>query len=187
MIEHYHILIGGFAQSRATVDNGIDQLEQLVHEEHGSSTTRSVYLPWSSDVKEVARWMHKHSNDFPRIQLAGYSFGGQTAVDLATELSEYVLAVESLTLVDAVCRRARHPLGWLSAVNPFARIRVPENVERLAVFRQAQSWPRGHQVVIDRSTTLIANRLIETSHSMIDSESQVRLRILQQADALHTD
>lgn len=184
MIKKYHILIGGFTQERATSGNGIDQLESLIYEQYGGKQARCVYLPWYCNTRAIARWIQKYS-DLPSIQIAGYSFGGQTAVDLAEELSKMLLPVERMTLVDAVCRRTRLPIGWLAAVNPLASINVPENVEYLSIYRQNVSWPRGHKIRVTNMTEVVCDEMIDCSHTVIDNLVPIRLRILSDADALH--
>ena len=50
----------------------------------------------------------------PHVHIAGYSFGGQTAVNLAVEMRKRnFLFIDRLTLCDAVKRRSKGPLGWL--------------------------------------------------------------------------
>lgn len=181
-IKYYHIVIAGFTQKFGLQGNGIDRLDHELHKLYGGQDTRNWYLPWYCDVTGYAESIFNYGKD-AKIQIAGYSFGGQTAVNLCRELAVRGVSVDRLCLIDAVKRRSRFPWGWLSAFNRLTKIRVPDNVKGVSIFTQSNGWPRGHRVVFNNPTVSVSinEDMRNVTHIHMDHSRVVWDQVLQDA------
>lgn len=86
--------------------------------------------------------------------LAGYSWGGYTAIKLAQQLAKRGLRVRHIILSDAVYRH-HYWLGQWRALVPWTKIVIPKNVQEVTWFYQRQNLPRGHNIVALNGKTII--------------------------------
>lgn len=186
---HYtaaHILFSGFTQRRGCLGNGIEHLLDLLTWKLAKPTTLIELVPWYISPESIAarlvklwRNCYRITGEPMRIHLIGYSFGGQTAANVAGLLEHEHAAVDCLTLCDPVRRRGR--LWWASAFNPWASIEITANVQRVTWFEQRKRWlkewpvcsPIGHRVELangNAATTLEPVRhLSHCNHLTIDN------------------
>ena len=189
MVDYWHILIGGFHQ-RFNADNGLAATRSDLLRLYGRGPDLSdvVYLPWYMSADDYAGYIYRNGNfrspDPPGIQIAGYSYGGQTAINLCRALQDLGVVVQRLCLIDPVRRRSRMPWGWLAAVNRWAVLEVPGNVRKLDWFFQSQSWPRSHNVEKHATTAIVPHKLL-LNHNACDNVGIVRDTILLQAADIH--
>ena len=189
-IKHVHLMITGFTERRDEMSAGLGDLWYQIHKRYAGPDTINHLFHWFESPRNVARWIHRHcynreEGTYPEIQIVGYSFGGQTAINVCRELDNLAnITVRSLTLIDAVRRRTRWPIGWLSAFNRIARLTVPANVQRVDSFIQRQNWPRGHKVTNYLGEEVGQVELM-VKHGQIDSHRIVAAHVLAAADAIH--
>ena len=145
-----HVLIGGFAQRPYGLGNSIPVIADDLRKRFSSPDVLICEFPWFTGgiAEYIARRCEPKQT---RVQIAGYSWGGQTAADVACELVGYVSGVDlQLTLSDAVARRSRFPgAGWASAFRPLSKIVVPDEARVVSFIQRVDRWPwpRGHKVV----------------------------------------
>ena len=190
MITHYHILIGGFHQHRGDASNGLSGVRSdLLHKYgRGNGLSDVNYLPWYTSADHLSRYIHRNG-DFrgegvTKLQVAGYSYGGTTAVNLCSALQDLGIQVQELCLIDPVKRRSIYPWGWLASLNRWAKIEVTANVQNLHWFHQSTSWPRSHAVMSHKTTAITSHKLM-LRHSAVDNIRLVRDTIMDQAAAIH--
>lgn len=196
-----HWLFAGFTQKRSRRSNGVRTLFEIIAREWAGPQTLVEYYPWIVDPGELAALAAEinadslHQTGQPvNIQLVGYSFGGQTAVQLAQALAGTGAEVDSLILCDPVRRRGR--LGWLAAANPWATLSVPSTVRELRVLRQRNPrwqlappffWPAGHEVKSAGSVKRTPDIALTgtATHLTIDNHGRFQDFVLDAADRLH--
>lgn len=184
IIAEWHILLSGFLQ-RAGDINGVvliwDELRKLVPEAevqlHG----------WDANLPDLAELIARLSPSFtgPRVNLYGYSWGGQSAVLLARELRRRGVVVQHLVLSDAVYRHW-YRLGWWRAFLPGVRIIVPDNVRRVTHFRQRQSRPKGHAVTAENPGRTMMDPVVwlPVDHMWMDDAAEFRAACVAAAKGL---
>jgi thioesterase domain-containing protein len=188
-VRHYHFLFSGFTQKWSDPTNGLGVVYRSLRGSHPESEV--IYQPWHVSAEDLAGMVIMNSQElYPeqaKITVAGYSFGGTTALNLCRAL--YLQGqhrVSRLCLVDAVKRRSLYPHGWLAAFNRTARLWVPPNVERFVSFYQRVNWPRGHVVRMDDSSRTAGEWMrLDDPHSAMDSHDLVRNTILSQAESVY--
>lgn len=207
---HLHLHHAGFSHRRATAGNGVNVAFDDTYRTYASSTTLVEYYPWYIAPWDIARRIAQLNEDCLaaygerlKIQLVGYSFGGQTAANicrwLQDDLPEYPdVTIDQLCLCDAVARRGR--LGWIHALNPFSTIRVPRNVKWLNAFVQRHRrfrikppffYPAGHRILREVPTLqdFAWNRFdpieLDAEHTEIDNHPHFHAAVSLGAAAIH--
>lgn len=205
-----HILFGGFTQRVGRAGNGMFELFDELYHRFAAADSVVEYFPWYVNPRDVAHTLaernEKCSENYGvplRLQIVGYSFGGQTAANVCRELDQLpdkpAVTIDHLSLCDAVARCGR--LGWLRAANPFGTIRLPRNIHNMGAFVQRhRRWrlappfffPAGQRLVIDEAsidvgaaTLPIEPRELPMEHDEIDGAFDFRNSVLEWAAELH--
>lgn len=128
-----------------------------------------------SDPKTVAGFIARNSPDLtpPRVVLAGYSWGGDCAVDVAKVLGEHGYPVEELVLGDGVFRG-----GFLE----FGDLRVPDTVQRVTAFVQRTDHPRGSKILYRGGE--LAPVVLPYGHAGIDDSAEYADAVIAAAQRL---
>jgi hypothetical protein len=191
MIKHFHVLYSGFTQRHDNISAGMPELLYQIASRLNNNDTLVFNQHWYNSVRETAGLIYRlgynrETGEYPSISIAGYSFGGSTAVDLCNELNNIAnISVQSLVLCDAVKRRSFYPWGWLSALNPYAEFDIPLNVKRFSSFIQNEDWPRGHKVNVNAAFThWIEGRQVKIplTHTQMDNSKQFLTRAYEEAE-----
>lgn len=163
-IKRFVIVIPGFLQRRGT-PNGMVSLWRKLHAANaGPDCCVSLHL-WDSNWADVAEWIWRlrPNQGQPDVVIAGYSWGGYSAVLLARQLEKRGIDVRSMVLSDPVYRHGFWgPIGWLGqwrAFWPFTKIELPGNVKNRVVFAQSSNLPAGHDVLLGCEFTGSVERL----------------------------
>ena len=137
--------ISGFLQHKGR-PNGITALWNYLRK-YNSPTLVLDHLLWTADVEKEAefRWRYLDQRENKNV-IVGYSWGGQTAVNLCEHLNDRGIQVDHLILIDAVRRLRPWLLRWTAFV-PFMRLSIPENVKEVTWYTQNNNLPKGHKVV----------------------------------------
>ena len=124
------------------------------------------------------------------IFLIGHSYGGWLAMKTVYELADN-LEFTGLFTIDPISRKTcnyESPLGCISApedIIPFQRIKIRRNTSKWLNFYQSETWYLHSSHILQAH----ANFIIPKSHTDIDTEESVWLRIknivLHQYDELH--
>lgn len=156
MIERWLILISGFTQSRAR-PCGIESLWLGLRRIASPATSVQIHS-WNNDFDALARFIARCSAPMPRIDVAGYSWGGNAAVELAGHLDRQQVPVNQLLLCDAVRRTPLMPRWAPLSVLSMTRLltlTVPANVASCTYFTQRRNRPAGHRVIAASRRTRI--------------------------------
>lgn len=170
MISRWHILISGFTQTLGGA-TGTRRLWLELRELSSADCSVQIY-PWNTEWREVAAFVRGCSYPSVAINVYGYSWGGNGAVQLAEALAEEGLVVDQLLLCDAVWRSNLLP-SWLPA-NPLSllsapKLKVPVNVRHVKWCYQRQDRPRGHVPVARGSSTFISEGVqVDLPHAGMD-------------------
>ena len=178
-----HIFFGSFTQRVGRCTNGVYAAFDRVYRLYAGPQSLVEYTAWYLNPLDVAAALAERNEDCLRetkrrlqIQLVGYSFGGQTAVNVARELNDHGVRVDRLLLCDAVARCGR--LGWIWAMNPKSKIHVPKNVTRVTWLHQTHPrvrlerpyfFPAGHSVIAESPLT-ISKGPYEIEHEHVDMD-----------------
>ena len=189
-IAEWHIVLSGFLQRAGDV-NGVvliwNELRRLVH---GRPDAVAQLHSWNANLVDLAELIARTrpSEEMPRVHIYGYSWGGQSAVNLARELGRRGVPVDRLVLSDAVYRHW-YKLGWWRAFVPWLKIRVPDTVRRVTHFRQQQSLPMGHIVQAENPglTTVDPVVLLRVDHKWMDDAAEFRCACLEAAKGSAAD
>lgn len=183
-IKRWIILFSGFRQDASTMTGSVKVWRSLYDQHAGPQCVVSLY-PWDTAARPLAHMIRNNRNgEDPEIILGGYSFGGQTAVNLAKQLQFCGLYVSKMVLADPVYRH-RYYAGWWRSLMPWAKIAVPSNVQDCRYFLQKNEvfWPmrdggwiqpRGHRLYaqedfVDGARALIRDPIYLTcDHSNMD-------------------
>jgi pimeloyl-ACP methyl ester carboxylesterase len=180
----WHFVISGFTQ-REGESNGWGQLWRKLNylSNDGCCVEFKTWRQRWSDVADLVEQWRPQNRD-PVVKIYGYSFGGMSAVILASELKRRGIGVRHLLLADAVYR-CWTVLGWWRSMVPFSRIVVPENVEQVDWFRQKHSrfalfrdgapaldrfaMPAGNDVVAEnpRFTKIAEAKRLDCEHTFV--------------------
>lgn len=196
---HAHVLIGGFTQRLDQRANGVFKRFDEVYQCYAGPECLVQYFPWYLGPREIAESLEALDQECLithrrriRIQLAGFSFGGQTVANVCRDLYRKQVIVDSVCLCDAVARRGR--LGWVRAMNPFTRIHFPENVRRLRwIVQMNRRWrftppffhPSGHPVVTSEETETFGPYHLQCEHTDIDNSELFREHVFSEANVMH--
>lgn len=180
-VDTWIVVISGFLQNKGE-PNGITRIWRQLHAKMTDSTSVVYHLTWDSDIKATAEFMFRYSNRHqrPKILLAGYSWGGQTAANLAFELDRRGLHVDQFVTADAV-HRHKYWFGRWRAMVPWSKIRIPDSVKRVTWFRQKMNKPAGHQLVGKNVGDPIE---LHVAHQYADDAVVVENTILKLAEEL---
>lgn len=146
-IKKWVVPIMGFTENTQRA-SGIEMLCRAIRQFDGGEVAICDPWEWNEDSKANALWLMRNSSYLPtRILVVAYSWGaGWGFLNLARELQRLGQDIELAILCDPVFRSPINLLAPLSLTR-FPRIEVPENVERVVVFRQRKNLPRAHDVV----------------------------------------
>ena len=168
-------MISGFLQTSDKVHkiggNGTALLYEEVWKEFVAPDVRVSLREWDVNTDNLAAWMHKNLEATARIDLYGYSWGGQAVVNLASTLNQYHRIVNNMVLVDAVARYKWREF-YKTFFIPFEKqkIHVPNNVAHLEVFKQRNSKIKGGLILPPpRNQTVFKNSV----HLDIDEHPDV--------------
>lgn len=188
-IAEWHILLSGFMQRQGDVNGMVHIWDELRRVVESPSVVVQLHS-WNCNLADIAELIKKLTplDAPPRINLYGYSWGGQSCVNLARELRRRGLQVDHMVLSDAVYRHW-YPFGWWRAFAPWRSIRVPDNVRRVTHFRQQQSLPMGHRVIAENPglTTIDPVTWLRVDHCWMDDASQFRAACLDAAKGFLSD
>lgn len=143
-----YLLIGGAQQDVGERGVGLQDLSRRVCAEIGGEDD-GVYCrfvewhQWREHADVLVQWADTDC----RIDLAGYSYGGDAAIRVCRYLHQMGREVKTLLLADAVRR-----FGWLLPASLWRwwTLRVPPNVSRVEWWRQRNDWRIwGHTVARD--------------------------------------
>lgn len=199
-ITHVHWFFGGFTQRLCRAGNGVYSLYEHVYRSCASPATLVAYHPWYLRASILAECLVRLNEECfaateqpLRIAVAGYSFGGGTAVQLAQALVGSGVRIDRMTLCDAVGRRFGR-LGWLRAANPWTTLYVPATVRRLTWLRQRNPrwqlrppffWPAGHDVVAAQGVQVEGPVELEVDHLQADNAPAFANRVYLDVAGLH--
>lgn len=182
-------LFSGFLQRLGTA-GGLVEIEHAVHQVcRGRADVRVRLHPWNTNVSDAAEavWRFRPGDRRQVHLVAGYSYGGQAAVNFCRELWERGGAtVSELWLCDAV-RRWRWAPG-LAAGLGLGKLVVPPSVDRVVWFRQQNPrWllgrgatrvfePAGHDVEAESPLATIVEPPIVRGvrHVYMDDDNDFR-------------
>lgn len=176
-ISYWAILFSGFGQRVGL--SGVDSIYRDCRRK-ASATSEVLLQYWSDDPEALADRIVRHSpTSGPEgIVIAGYSWGGQTAINLCESLRDRGLKVTELVLCDPV---ARSPLWfrWWRALLPNRTIRVPGNVTRVWSCYQRANLPQGHRVIGEPGQDVIERELFGVRHEHMDDRYKFREVVLE--------
>lgn len=186
-IRKWVITISGFLQSLG-VANGNTALWSRLHARFAGGGCCVMPLRWSDDMRDVAEmiWRLRPNEGTPlEIVIAGYSWGGMSAINLCELLERRGLPVRRLVLCDAVYRH-NYALGNWRAFWPYMALLVPPNVRGVDVFRQRQNYPRGHNVIAvdSRVTSIIEQDELHVIHQYADDSPEFHEAVLAASETI---
>jgi pimeloyl-ACP methyl ester carboxylesterase len=155
------VLFSGFTQKNHQL-SGMQRLWKKL-DRFRAPGVRICLREWDARYERLAERITLLTQDdyhTPMIIVAGYSYGGETAIRFCDELGKRGLDVRQLILCDAVRRwLARVPTP--TSLLPWWRLTVPRNVDQVDWFRQHRNQPRGHDVVAaDPEVTEVCGELV---------------------------
>jgi pimeloyl-ACP methyl ester carboxylesterase len=168
------VLYQGFTQS-ASRSTGFEKLWERLGDLRCDLANREL-RDWNSSPGPLAEriWRLSYDNEMPpKIIVAGYSYGGTTAVNFCRSLWKRGLVVDSLFLADPVWR----PFSFLPSLRslcPWKKLFVPRNVLSCYVTHQRANSPCGHQVIAenDKLTQITGPFLRSVTHEYMDDDKQ---------------
>jgi pimeloyl-ACP methyl ester carboxylesterase len=194
-IKRWIILFSGFRQDASEM-TGTIRAWRTLYERHAGPTSVVAIHPWNTHARMIAHMVRNNRNgEMPDVVLGGYSFGGQTAVNVAEQLRLCGIFVRQLVLSDPVYRH-NYYAGWWRSLMPFSTIYVPPNVQRVKYFLQENTrfWPlreggwiqpAGHRLVaeVDEKTGQRANIrppvYLPHDHSNMDDAGEYHKALLE--------
>jgi hypothetical protein len=164
VIERWFDLISGFSQDRDD-PCGMDGVWLGLRPIASPTVSLGIHC-WNDNLKGRAKFIKRNSVPMPVIDIAGYSYGGYAAIELAQHLAKLGLPVRHLILCDAV--RRFHVAKWFS-LTQWTKLTVPANVQACTYFRQSEDIPAGHRVVAESGRTrLIDGGFLPLGHNAMD-------------------
>jgi pimeloyl-ACP methyl ester carboxylesterase len=176
----------GFRQDEGE-QSGSETLYYAIREAHGDWPREVRLHTWRTNARDIAEAIDYQSAVKAWIVLIGYSWGGQTAVNIASELQARGRSVALLFLLDAV-HRSRNPLRYYrSYYNYGASIKVPECVKQVYSYRQTANYPRGNRIVVGpdtKHTEHFVSRLIRHEHldELVQIQTHIKTKIQELFD-----
>ena len=174
-----HILIEGFAQKNQK-QTGVDILWEKIINQIDPTVHKPYpwYSNWALLAKEIKKtyvpkvWVKRWTPDV-YIKIYAYSWGGASAVRLATEFQKLGIKVQNMVLSDPIYRSQIPVLGWFrSLLNKVWApvIKIPANVETVTHCFQREGKPQGHKLVAVSLKTFIAKGVqVKLPHTLMDS------------------
>ena len=167
----WHVVISGFLQDEGK-PTGMVRLWRYLSAEHSGPEVRVELRSWNDNWRQLAELIHRvrPRRDEVAVKIYAYSWGaGFGAMELARQLGRRGLCVEQMVLSDPVYRSRSLPLRWL-AMLPVNAISVPDNVRRVAWFRQRRNRPAGHQLAAENpdKTTIEPAVWADSVHQYMD-------------------
>lgn len=188
-----HICVSGFSQNCGYYHGILKLRESLLTAGHSEGVASRVwYLPWTSNFRRVANELGIICNQHgirPQVMIAGYSYGGWGAIQLAKELSRSGIFVRSMVLSDPVAR----PWFWprpLPAVSSMLgrrfsfALRVPSNVLQLFSFYQIDNRPQGHKLIVRPPTLQHKPVRLDLPHTEMDDAEAFHACVLDQSETI---
>jgi pimeloyl-ACP methyl ester carboxylesterase len=181
-IREWHVVISGFQQKSGTV-NGMTQVWlDLIALTKDKPDVRVELLTWKDDIENMAELISRLSPElsYPEVYIYGYSWGGQTSINLAQALRRRSINVRHMVLADPVYRAARFLfLFWVFQWRAFSGmfyLRVPSTVLEVTWFRQHEDYPRGHDLKADNPGLTDIHDAVEltTGHAWVDDHMYFR-------------
>jgi pimeloyl-ACP methyl ester carboxylesterase len=159
--------VTGF-QQREGGATPFEKLHRRVQKHAGGPNTVVVIRSWRDSAKDFAQRIHNWRNGHaPRIVLAGFSYGGYSAVEICRELQKFHIAVDHLFLIDPVARWLYRWPSIFSMLN-ILPITIPANVRRATVWRQTRNRPRGANVRVESKPGEYQDNVNRGTHLVID-------------------
>ena len=190
------ICVSGFTQSRGYFHGILKLRESLIINGMADGPRRRVwYLTWKSNFDRVAADLAiictQHGYK-PVVMIAGYSYGGWGALQLARALERKGIAVESMALSDPVGRPWWWPRPLPAMTSMISRryafkLKVPPNVHKCHTYYQTRNRPQGHQVVPTNGTEMTHPIRLNYTHQRMDDASEFHGRVLSEAKLLNID
>ena len=181
-IKDWHIVIGGFLQTRKTC-TGMTTLWKKLYTCTVSPSCVVELASWNDDFSAIAEHINRISVN-PHIRIYGYSWGGAGACVLAEELRKRGLQVEYMVLSDPVVRH-RYWFGQWRAFVPFIPLQIPDNVRYVSWFRQYQTLHYGHDLVGRGTKTgrtkIFSPKILHYPHTWMDNAIEFHDRCLKVA------
>lgn len=171
------ILIGisGFAETERRPSGVEDVLWSVFSSVEHVATARFL---WKDSLVTMVRLIRRMKTHWPEIEIniLGYSYGGQTAVNLAAKLWPWT--VTNLFLIDPVWRWSNHMPSVLSMYG-MGTLTVPKNVTTCTLWRQRQSAIRGCKVVMQSADTGFTEDELSHTHTKIDNSPAIQGTIIE--------
>lgn len=168
-ITHRIVVISGATQGTGRV-TGCQRLYSTLREELASTTCDVRLYGWRLDVDDLAdEIVALAEGEPPRIDIAGYSWGGMTAVNLCRSLDGRGLPVHGLVLCDAVYRSQWFGLYWRS-MSPWPTIWIPGNISNVVAYYQRENRPSGHALRWDDGTRVSDRYQLGAKHEHMDDQ-----------------
>jgi len=188
-MREWHIVISGFQQRRGTLNGMVKIWKDLIDIVEHKPHARVELLLWKDDIEDLAEFIKGLSPELekPIVNIYGYSWGGQSAVNLARELKKRSIKVNRLILSDPVYRASRWLMFfWIFQWRAFwdaITISVPDTVSQVTVFYQRSSYPRGHILKPENEglTAMDEAVFLDTHHCWMDEQDEFRQACRQAA------
>lgn len=181
-IDIWSVFARGFTQ-REGDHTGMEKFYYRFREQFPSLSHEKLLNSWRDDVEDLANRIYNHSTDRPWVNLIGYSYGGQTVVNLCWALAARGIRVGWLFLIDAVYR-AKWVWQWWRSLTPWQSIKVPPTVENFMGWYQKTNLPSGHRVILPETTTNHGFVEIKNvKHEWIDDQHEIHRQIMDKIAA----
>ena len=171
-IKTWHVVIGGFLQTKGTANGMIGLWQRL--KEFSNPSTHIIFGAWNEDYSSLAEliWRagEQDTNEQVNINIYCYSWGGTASLRLSKELKSRGLTVQNLVMCDPVYRPRFFSFKFL-AMLPWPKLLVPANVKNVFWFHQTNPrfsldgepiwkiWkafhPAGHEVLTSSEDTVV--------------------------------
>jgi pimeloyl-ACP methyl ester carboxylesterase len=184
------ILVSGFTQNRGYFHGILKLREALIADGHSDGAARRVwYMTWKTNWNRVANELGilaAQHGFTPHVVLAGYSYGGWGALQLARQLGDSGIDVDSLILCDPVGRPAWWPRPLPAATSMLGRnwapkLTVPANVHVCHSYYQQENRPQGHQLKPENGNELTNPIKLKVTHQRMDDAKEFYGRVRQEA------
>ena len=178
-ITQWTILITGWSQDEGTPHTtGLERLYYRIKRTYTDRRHEILLKSWADDMDALADRICNHSQARPWIILVGYSYGGQSAINLCKELSLRGQSVGYLILIDAIARPWLILKWWLSLTG-WLRLVIPPNVENCWAWRQCTNIPKGHSITVSRRTKMHGPYTLSVAHEFIDEQAEIHAKVLE--------